>query len=126
MNGKNSFDSEGAFIRPKEKEVGLTMANGGVRNSNVNWTIIRDVAQYLIYPILCALIYLVLQNSAFDRRLSIIEITTSRPVVDIESVRKIAVIEDRQNRNIMMITDLKAEVDKHRDMSTYDNPIKRR
>jgi hypothetical protein len=64
-----------------------------------------------------ALIYLMTQNQALDRRLSTIEIVTSRPVVDIESVRKIAVIEDRQNRNIQAVQEMRDEIAKHREMS---------
>ena len=90
------------------------MANG---ETKVNWGTIRDVAQYLIYPILMALVYLMLQTQSLDRRLSTIEIMTSRPVVDIESVRKIAVIEDRQNRNIAAVDAIKAELERHREVS---------
>ncbi|MCK9361930.1 hypothetical protein M0Q28_06975 [Patescibacteria group bacterium] len=98
------------------------MANG---DGKVNWGMIRDVAQYLIYPILMALVYLMMQNQALDRRLSTIEIVTSRPVVDIESVRKIAVIEDRQNRNIQAVLEIKGELDKHRELSEVTGYRKR-
>ena len=120
----DSYGSEDEFIgKPKDGGSAHGMANG---NGRVNWEIIRIVAQYLIYPIAAALVYLVLQNSAFDRRLSIIEITTSRPIVDVESIRKIAIIEDRQNRNTEALFNLKNDVEKHRDLSTYDPQGKRR
>lgn len=85
--------------------------------AKINWEMIRVVAQYLIYPIVLALCYMVLQMGALDRRLSTIEIVTSRPIVDIESVRKIAIIEDRQNRNTDSIHAIKNELEKHREFS---------
>ena len=85
--------------------------------AKINWEMIRIVAQYLIYPIVLALCYLVLQIGALDRRLSTIEIVTSRPVVDIDSVRKIAIIEDRQNRNIAGLEEIRNELVKHREFS---------
>ena len=94
------------------------MANGN--GTRLNWDIIRAVAQYLIYPIAVILIYMLTQNADLDRRLSTIEIVTSRPVVDVESVRRIAVMEDRQNRLIYELRDFKEELEAHRNLSTYD------
>jgi hypothetical protein len=73
-----------------------------------------------LYPILAALFHLVSQNFVLERRLAVIELLASHPIVDIESVRKIAIIDDRQQRNIATLKELREEMDKHREKSTYD------
>ena len=59
----NSYGSEYEFIGKSQTNGGVTrkMANE-TNGTKVNWTVIRDVAQYLIYPIVAALFYLVIQN----------------------------------------------------------------
>ena len=118
----DSYGSEYEFIGRSQTNGGATkkMVNGNNNGTKVNWTVIRDVAQYLLYPILAALFYLVAQNFNLDRRLAVIELLASRPIVDVESIRKIAIIEDRQQRNIATLKELREEVDRHRDKSTYD------
>jgi hypothetical protein len=115
----DSYGSEDEFIGKTQNNGGSVhgMANG---NGNVSWNKVRDVAQYLIYPIVAALFYLVVQNNSLDRRLAAMEQTVARPIVDIESVRQIAVIAERQNRNTVMIEELTRELAKHRELSTYD------
>jgi hypothetical protein len=110
------------------------MANGDGR---VNWGIVKDIAQVLIYPILLGLVYLGVQNSTLDRRLAVIE---SKPSVDFALIQKIAIMEDRQNmvmreqaehgkllvENGNMLRDLSATINRHDSRTWIDPDLRRR
>jgi hypothetical protein len=96
------------------------MANGD--NGTVNWNRIRDIAQILIYPLLAAMVYLLLQVATFDRRLAIIEVTMARPTPDLALAQKIAVIEDRQNSVIQRLNENGVKMDRiQSDLMNHDD-----
>jgi len=61
-----------------------------------------------------------LQMSSLDRRLAIIEVTTRNPQVDASMIQKLAILEERQNRNVAKVDAIEEEVRRHRENSTYD------
>ena len=98
--------------------------NGGAdsrnNSSRVSWDAIAKVSQIAILPLLATAFYILLQMSSFDRRLAIIEVTTRTPPVDISTLQKLAIIEDRQNSVIRTLGDVEMELKRHRERSDYD------
>jgi hypothetical protein len=94
----DSYDSEGKFLICKEGEYprkgNRPMPNG---DSKITWDTLDKIAKIAVYPIIAALLFLLFQGFALDKRLAMMEMNISRPSTDIEMVRKIAIIEDRQN-----------------------------
>jgi hypothetical protein len=93
---KESYGSEGERIAHKVeygRRAGNHMANGDGR---ISWELILKISQVAIYPLLAAMLYMLMQMNGIDRRLAVLEVTTARPQADVDLVRKIAVIEDRQ------------------------------
>lgn len=83
-------ESEQRIVRGPDRRVSRD-------DDGVSWETLDKISKIAVYPIIAALLYLLFQSTGLDKRLAIIEVNVSRPVADIEMVRKIAVIEDRQN-----------------------------
>lgn len=99
LRHKDSYDSEGKYVSKEGGRMEAQVMGNG--NGRVSLDFVLRVSQVLVIPLLAAtfagIIYVLSQMNTFDRRLAVIEVTTSRPTADVELVRKIAVIEDRQN-----------------------------
>jgi len=93
------------------------MANG---DSRAAWDMIFKVSQVAVLPLLAAMFYMLMQMSSLDRRLAIIEVTTRNPQIDIGLIQKIAIIEERQNKNVAKVDAIEQDFQHHREVSTYD------
>ena len=85
------------------------MPNG---NGRISWDLIFKISQGLIYPLVAAMLYLLIQMNTLDRRLAVIEVTTSKPEVDVSLLQKIAVIEDRQNSVMKQLSENGSRLDR--------------
>ena len=114
----DSYGSEGEYVDRKSRRATDNMGNGD--SSRATWDTIFKISQIAVLPLLGAMFYMLMQMSALDRRLAIIEVTTRTPQIDVGLIQKIAIIEERQNRNTAKIDTLETDVQRHREVSTYD------
>jgi len=117
MERMDSYGGEGEFISKKSRRATDNMANG---NSKQAWDMIFKISQVAVLPLLAAMFYMLMQMNNMDRRLAIIEVTTRNPQVDVGLIQKIAIIEERQNKNTSAIAIIEADFQYHREVSTYD------
>jgi hypothetical protein len=81
---------------------------------------ILKISQVLIIPLLLSMFYLFNLIGGLERRFVSFEAQLANfPRLD-SMIAKIAVMEDRQNRNIQKVDSLEQELIKHRENSTYD------
>ena len=114
----DSYGSEGEYIGQKRRRAGDNMGNGD--GSRATWDMIFKISQIAVLPLLAAMFYLMMQMNNMDRRLAIIEVTTRNPQVDASMIQKLAILEERQNRNVAKVDAIEEEVRRHRENSTYD------
>lgn len=122
-----SYDSEGKYIakegNPNGWEGRRVMVNGN--NSQATWDMVFKISQVAVLPLLAAMFYMLVQMSALDRRLAIIEVTTARPMADVGLVQKLAVIEDRQNNVIKQLSENGVRIDRLSEvMAQHDDAAK--
>ena len=128
---KNSYGSEGEFVEKECLNNGGEESNVANGSGRVSWDFVLRISQVLIIPLmgmcLAAMLYVLSQMNSLDKRLAVIEVAASRPIVDVSLASKIAVIEDRQSSVIRhndrqddQIRAVEALVMQHREKSTYD------
>ena len=115
-----TYGSEGENIKGRENDMG----NGN--NGKVSWDMLLKISQVMIMPALAALLYLLLQINTMDKRLAVMEVTISRPSVDVGMVQKLGIMEDRQITVIRRLDSIERDLNAHREESTYDSIGKRK
>lgn len=114
-----SYDSEGKFIKRKnEGTTKMADDNGG----KISLDTILKISQALVIPLFLAGLYLLMSINSMEKRFVAVEAQLgAMPRLDV-LIAKIAVMEDRQNRNIAKVDSLEADFNRHRENSTYDQP----
>jgi len=92
--------------------------NGG----KISLDTILKISQALVIPLFLAGLYLLMSINSMEKRFVAVEAQlNSMPRLDV-LIAKIAVMEDRQNRNIAKVDSLERDLARHRENSNYDPP----
>jgi hypothetical protein len=110
-----SFDSEGKYIGKHSRRATDKMANG---DGKLSWDTALKIMQILIIPTFGGVVVILAMMYGMGTRLAVLE--SKGPAVDTGMIQRMAVFEERQNRNTSAITNMEAELQHHREISTYD------